>query len=201
MHLEPDPTVTHVTDRNAEKLRQGHQNTGLMCNIRDRRCEASFRRVYEYYTPRVNAFLRQKGVAERISQEMTQEIMTRVWLKASLFDERKANVSTWIFTIARNAFIDRVRKLKRADIDLNDPLLVPDNDPAPDAGLDSTERSDALKAAINALPEEQSDVLRLVYFNGMKQQAVAEKLSVPLNTVKSRLRLALEKLRRLVEHA
>ncbi|MEO1135829.1 MAG: sigma-70 family RNA polymerase sigma factor, partial [Pseudomonadota bacterium] len=102
---------------------------------------------------------------------------------------------------ARNAFIDRVRKTKRAEVDLSDPMLIPEHSPAPDAGLDATDRNEALNDAINALPTDQSEVLCLVYFSGMRQQAIAEKLSIPLNTVKSRLRLALEKLRRLMEHA
>lgn len=201
MHLEPERTIIQNTGGRAEKLQRQDENTGLLRKIRDKRCEASFRLLYEYYTPRVSSFLRQKGVAERISQEMTQEVMTKVWLKTSQFDDRKANASTWIFAIARNAFIDRVRKMKRAEVDFNDPLLMPDEDPAPDAGLAATDRDEALKGAIEALPPDQSEVLRLVYFHGMKQQAVAEALSIPLNTVKSRLRLALEKLRRLMEHA
>lgn len=127
--------------------------------------------------------------------------MTRVWLKASQFDERKASASTWIYTIARNQFIDFTRERKRAEVDLSDPMLVGAEEPMPDSGLDKAERSEMLKAAIETLPPEQAAVLRLVYLGGLKQQDVAEQLSIPLNTVKSRLRLALEKLRRLMEHA
>ena len=84
---------------------------------------------------------------------------------------------------------------------MNDPLLVGGQSPAPDTQLDLNERSQMLTSAINDLPDDQAEVLRLVYLNGMKQQAVADRLSIPLNTVKSRLRIALEKLRRLMEHA
>lgn len=201
MHLEPESTVDPVTLRRDDKLRRTDEKSVLLDEVRERRCEQSFRTLYEYYAPRICSFLRQKGVEERISQELMQETMTRVWLNASYFDLRKANASTWIFTIARNLFIDRVRKRKRSEVDLNDPMLVPENEPAPDSALDTAERNEVLKKAITSLPDDQAEVLRLVYLLGMKQHAVAEKLSIPLNTVKSRLRLALVKLRRLMEHA
>ncbi len=201
MHLEPSARVNSTTQRPREKLRRPDENTVLLDAVRDRLCETSFRQLYEYYSPRISSFLRQKGVDERISQELMQETMTRVWLKSNQFDARKANASTWIFTIARNLFIDRVRKGKRSEVDMNDPLLVVAQGPAPDARLDVDERYETLRLTINGLPEDQAEVLRLVYLHGLKQQAVAERLSIPLNTVKSRLRLALEKLRRLMEHA
>lgn len=201
MHLEPESTVDLVTHRRGDKLRRTDENSLLLDAVRERRCEQSFRTLYEYYAPRICSFLRQKGVEERISQELMQETMTRVWLHASRFDLAKANASTWIFTIARNLFIDRVRKRKRSEVDLTDPMLVRENDPSPDSGLDTAERNEILKKAIMSLPKEQAEVLRLVYLLGMKQQVVSEELSIPLNTVKSRLRLALEKLRRLMEHA
>ncbi len=201
MQLEPEPTVTPITQRAANRLHRRDQHSVRLEAVRKDRCEASFRQLYDYYAPRVASFLRQKGVEDRISHEIMQETMTRVWLKASQFDARKASASTWVFTIARNLFVDYVRRRKRAEVDFNDPMLVRDDVAGPDVRLDATERDDALKAAIGKLPPEQSEVLRLIYLHGMKQQAVAERLSIPLNTVKSRLRLALEKLRRLMEHA
>ena len=201
MCLEPERTVRQTTQPSSQKLQRQDENSVLLGAVGDQRCEKSFGKIYEYYAPRVASFLRQKGVEERISQELTQETMTRVWTKASYFDARKANASTWIFTIARNLFIDRVRKTKRSEVDMNDPLLVGGQSPAPDTLLDINERNQMLTSAIDDLPDDQAEVLRLVYLNGMKQQAVADRLSIPLNTVKSRLRIALEKLRRLMEHA
>ena len=201
MQLEPEPTTTPHTRRDAEKLQRRDRYSVQLEAVRNRRCERSFRQLYEYFAPRVSSFLRQKGVEERISHEIMQETMTRVWLKARQFDSQKASASTWIFTIARNLFIDHIRQRRRAEVDPNDPMLVRDEDHGPDAGLDKADRAEILQTAIGALPPEQAEVLRLVYMTGMKQQAVADKLSVPLNTVKSRLRLALEKLRRLMEHA
>ncbi|MEO1251320.1 MAG: sigma-70 family RNA polymerase sigma factor [Pseudomonadota bacterium] len=194
--------TTNIPDmlRPRRKLRsRGDALSVCLVAVRDKRCEASFERLYEYYAPRICAFLHQKGADQRISQEIMQEAMTQVWLRADTFDDKKASASTWIFTVARNRFIDVVRKSKRSEIDINDPLLVRGETPAPDARIDRTERTDRLNDAISALPPDQSEVLQLVYMNGMKQQDVADRLSIPLNTVKSRLRLALEKLRKNME--
>lgn len=190
------------TSRQASGLRaRSDERTVFLLRVKQERCETSFNQLYHYYAPRLCAFLRQKGASDRISQEVMQDVMARVWEKAHQFDAATANASTWIFTIARNRFIDHVRKEKRSEVDMNDPLLVRDPTPAPDAGLQSSETSLALRTAIAALPAAQAEILKLIYLQGMKQQAVATKLSVPLNTVKSRLRLALEKLRREMETA
>ena len=200
MHLESVPTVNKNTRSDAKGLQRADEYSVLLVAVRENRCQNAFRRIYEYYAPRVASFLRQKGVEDRISQEIMQETMTKVWLKADQFDSSRANASTWIYTIARNLYIDRVRQSKRRSVDINDPLLVHEALPAPDLALDVEERDTTLRAAIDELPPEQAEVLRLIYICGMKQQSVAEELSIPLNTVKSRLRLALEKLRRLMEH-
>jgi len=201
MQLEREPTDIPNMRAAPAKLRRDDPLSLKLAAVRDNRCEASFKRLYEFYAPRLCAFLRQKGADERISQEIMQEAMTRVWLKAKFFDEHKANASTWVFTIARNLFIDHARKRRRAELDMNDPLLVAKPEPAPDAGIDAEDRNRMLMDAIEQLPDEQAVVLRLIYLGGMKQQAVADQLAIPLNTVKSRLRLALEKMRRQMEHA
>lgn len=201
MQLEQKAIDSRTTQPAAARLQRTDRLSRQLTWVRDRQCEASFRVLYEFYAPRICAFLRQKGVDDRISQEIMQEAMTRVWLKANLFDDRKANASTWIYTIVRNLHIDIVRKTKRAEIDINDPLLVGKAEPAPDSGLENVDRNKMLMAEIARLPAEQSQVLRLVYLGGMKQQAVAEQLSIPLNTVKSRLRIALNKLRGQMEQA
>lgn len=184
----------------SKRRARSDERTVLLLRVKRERCEASFNELYRYYAPRLCAFLRQKGASDRISQEVMQDVMARVWEKAHQFDAATANASTWIFTIARNRFIDHVRKESRSEVDMNDPLLVRDPTPAPDAGLHSAEASLALRTAIAALPEAQAEILKLIYLQGMKQQAVATQLSISLNTVKSRLRLALEKLRREMEN-
>lgn len=190
------------TKRDPSRLRdRADERTIFLLRVKQERCELSFNQLYRYYAPRLCAFLRQKGASDRISQEVMQDVMARVWEKTHQYDAATANASTWIFTIARNRYIDYVRKEKRSEVDMNDPLLVRDPTPPPDAGLHHSDTSQTLKAAIASLPSAQAEILKLIYLQGMKQQAVAAKLSIPLNTVKSRLRLALEKLRREMEDA
>ncbi len=195
-------SINDLNTRGAERElhRDVEERTVFLAQVKTRRCKASYERLYQYYAPRICAFLRQKGADERISQEIMQDVMTRVWHKADQFDEKKSSASAWIFAIARNRFIDVIRQSKRSEVDPNDPLLAHREEPAPDSRLQQGERISALKAAISELPGDQAEVLQLVYLSGMTQQTAADRLSIPLNTVKSRLRLALEKLRRRMEY-
>lgn len=199
MQLEQEPLAPPSTRPPTRRLHEGDALSDWIEAIARERCESSFRRVFQHFAPRVRTFLRQKGLEERLAQDMTQEVMTRIWLKADQFDRGKAGASTWVYTISRNLLIDEVRKRRRAQIDPNDPMFVPDESESPDAGIEAADRKKALKAAISELPGDQAQVLRMIYIGGMKQQAVAQELSIPLNTVKSRLRLALQKMRRTLE--
>lgn len=121
--------------------------------------------------------------------------MVSVWRRASTFDPAKAGVSTWVFAIARNRRIDMLRKHARPAPDPNDPMFQPD--PEPDAGshLSSLEMQSRVRKALLALPREQRDVLLAAFFDGLSHGEVAERLSLPLGTVKSRIRLACKALR------
>jgi RNA polymerase sigma-70 factor, ECF subfamily len=185
--------------QSAGELQRADPRTVLLAQVKAGRCEQSFNRLYEYYSPRLRGFLRQKGVPDRISQEITQEVMASVWEKAHQFDPRCANASTWIFTIARNRYVDLVRKERRSDVDLNDPLLAGDAPAPADAELTREDEQRSLKDALAELPEAQAKIVSMIYIDGMKQTDVAERLDIPLNTVKSRLRLALQKLRSAME--
>ncbi len=200
MQIAPDLVKSPQKRRLAGELqRAADPRTVLLAQVKTGRCEQSFNRLYEYYSPRLRGFLRQKGVPDRISQEITQEVMASVWEKAHQFDPRCANASTWIFTIARNRYVDLVRKERRSVVDLDDPLLA-GNAPAPaDAGLTRADEQRTLKDALAGLPQSQAEVVSMIYIEGIKQTDVAERLDIPLNTVKSRLRLALQKLRGAME--
>ena len=128
-----------------------------------------------------------------------QDVMAKIWEKAPLFDASKASAPTWIFTLARNQLIDVIRKEKRSEIDYTDPALKPHEPASPDQALQSKERELALQKAIASLPEDQAVVLTGIYIDGMKQAALADKLGIPLNTIKSRLRLALNEIRTSME--
>jgi RNA polymerase sigma-70 factor (ECF subfamily) len=125
--------------------------------------------------------------------------MLTVWRRAAQFDRNKAAVSTWVFTIARNRRIDTLRRARRPEIDPEDPALVREPDDPADRVVEAAQRRESLHAAVAELPEDQAKLLRLAYFEDKSHSVIAEELALPLGTVKSRLRLAMGKLRAALE--
>jgi RNA polymerase sigma-70 factor (ECF subfamily) len=150
--------------------------------------------LYEHYAPRVKSYLMRLGGADA-AEEMAQEAMLVVWRKAALFDPQKASAGTWIFTIARNLYIDRRRKEKRPEIDPSDPMLAVEADPAADSALSARQSERKLRAALETLPPEQAQVISMSFFEDKPHSTIAAELKLPLGTVKSRLRLAFARLR------
>jgi RNA polymerase sigma-70 factor (ECF subfamily) len=144
----------------------------------------------------VKAYLLRLGSEDTVAEEIAQEAMVTVWRKAATFDPVQASVSTWVFTIARNRRIDGLRRLKRADLDPEDPGLQPQAQPAADRLLYGSQREERLRRALKTLPEEQAEMIRLAFFEDKAHAAIASETDLPLGTVKSRLRLALTRLRR-----
>ncbi len=155
----------------------------------------AFRQLFDHFGPRVKAFMIGQPTDSSLAEEIVQETFVNVWRKAGQFDPYKASASTWIFTIARNLRIDHLRKASRPEPDVNDPTFLPE--PEKDVITKISEMQDAtkLRSVISALPEEQQDVLRLAFFEEKTHPEVAAALDVPLGTVKSRIRLALKRLR------
>ncbi|MCS6878728.1 MAG: sigma-70 family RNA polymerase sigma factor [Geminicoccaceae bacterium] len=165
----------------------------LVATARDR---AAFRRLFEYYGPRVKAYLRRLGVGDDVVEDLVQEVFIAVWRFAGLFDRRKATVGTWIFTIARNKRIDSMRRDQEPVKETEEALeFEPDPAPGSDEIAELGRMSDVLREAIETLPEEQKRLIEIFYFEDKTHSAIAEELGLPLGTVKSRLRLALAKLR------
>ncbi|MEZ5668465.1 MAG: sigma-70 family RNA polymerase sigma factor [Alphaproteobacteria bacterium] len=158
----------------------------------------AFKRVFDYYAPRVKAYAAQLG--GRIdADELVQDVMLTIWRRAALYDPDRAVLSAWVFAIARNRRIDLLRSSKRAQLDPRDPAFHPAEQPAADDRLARTERLERLTALIEELPVEQRDLLKRSYFDDKSHSALADELGLPLGTVKSRLRLALARLRRAIE--
>jgi RNA polymerase sigma-70 factor, ECF subfamily len=158
-----------------------------------------FRALFERYAPRVKGYLQQRGMTGAIADEIVQEVMLTVWRRATTFDPRRAAVSTWIFAITRNRLIDRQRHEQRPEFDANDPFFVPAQDDAePEAAADVTRALVALRGAFETLPAEQARVLSAAYAEGKSFSTIAAIEQLPLSTVKTRARLALERLRRVV---
>jgi RNA polymerase sigma factor (sigma-70 family) len=166
----------------------------LVRAIAERGDRDSFARLYEHYAPRLKSYLLRLGGADA-AEEMAQEAMLIVWRKAALFDPAKASAGTWIFTIARNLYIDRRRKERRPEIDFNDPVLVNDGEPGADAALSIRQTEEMVRAALTSLSPDQARVIEMSFFEDKPHSTIAAELKLPLGTVKSRLRLAFARLR------
>lgn len=139
------------------------------------------------------------GSNDATAEEITQDTLITLWHKAGLFDRTKSSLSTWLFRIARNRRIDLIRRDKSDRLDPNDPTLFPTVFEIAEEDIDATKRDERVRAAIKALPEEQALLIRLSFFEAKAHSQIAEELDLPLGTVKSRIRLAFNRLRKGLE--
>jgi RNA polymerase sigma-70 factor (ECF subfamily) len=167
----------------------------MILAIGARQDRSAFGALFAHFAPRVKAYLARTGSDPATADELTQEVMLLVWRKAGRFDPGQATASTWIFTIARNKRIDRFRRDRRADLDFDDPIFAPEAEPAPDRHLEAAQDARKIAAAVATLPEEQASLLRMAFYDGKSHSVIAAEIGLPLGTVKSRLRLALGRLR------
>ncbi|SDF55798.1 sigma-70 family RNA polymerase sigma factor [Thalassobaculum litoreum] len=167
--------------------------------VATQRSKAAFGELFEHFAPRLKSYLMRLGTESSAAEEVVQEAMVMVWRKAESFDRRQASASTWIFTIARNKRIDRLRRERRPELDPNDPALVPDAEPQADRSVEARQSRVRILTAIKNLPEEQSELIRMAYFDDKSHAEIAVEKDLPLGTVKSRIRLALGRMRREVE--
>ncbi len=158
----------------------------------------AFARLFTHLAPRVKTFLMRGGADESQAEDLAQEALLVVWRKAAMFDAQQAGVSTWVFTIARNLRVDRLRRQGLPTLPSDDALLdaVPDEAPPPDERLHAMRQEARVRAALRTLPAEQARVLQMSYFDDQPHASIASALGIPLGTVKSRMRLAVAHLRR-----
>jgi RNA polymerase sigma factor (sigma-70 family) len=161
--------------------------------IRDHQDEQAFVAVFRHFAPRLKAFLMRSGADEAMAEECVQEVMTTVWQKSAQFDPARASVATWIFTIARNKRIDVLRRQKRPEPE--DLPWGPEAEPEQEAVIGLQQETEHLSEALASLPEKQRDLIQKAYFGDMSHSDIAEMTGLPLGTIKSRIRLALERLR------
>ena len=173
----------------------------LVAAVAERRDRQAFARLFDHFSPRLNAYLQRLGVERTSAEEMTQEVMTILWHKAGLFDPAKSSLGTWLYRIARNRRIDIARRNRVDYVDPGEYILdIPDDEtPNADQRLDAQTREDVLRQAMEALPEEQRSLVRLAFFDSLSHSDIATRTGLPLGTVKSRIRLAVSRLRRELE--
>jgi RNA polymerase sigma-70 factor (ECF subfamily) len=168
----------------------------LLAAVADDRDRQAFASLFRHFGPRLKTFFLRSAISSGVAEDLVQETMLNVWRKASYFDPERAGVATWIFTIARNLRIDHLRRLR------NPATLPVDGDDAPfsiEDGVIGAERDERVRRALTTLSTEQQTIIRLSYFSEKSQTEIAGELGIPLGTVKSRTRLAMNRLRALLE--
>ncbi len=171
----------------------------LVADVAQRRDRTAFIELFDHFAPRLNGYLMRMGTEPALAEEIAQDALAVLWLKAELFDPSKSSVSTWLYRVARNRRIDISRRDRSRRIDADDPLLLPAESAAPDQQIDDQQRDDAVRTAMASLPKEQADLVRLAFYEGLSHSEVAARTGLPLGTVKSRIRLAFSRLRRELE--
>ncbi len=163
------------------------------------RDRAAFELLFDHFAPRINGYLQRLGLPMQQAEELTQEVMVVLWHKAALFDPAKSSLSTWLFRVARNRRIDAVRRDRSWMLDPSDPMFQPEEPVSPDRSLDEERRDERIRVAMAELPADQLKLVRYAFFQGLSHSEIAEREQLPLGTVKSRIRLAFGRLRKLLE--
>ncbi len=154
---------------------------------------AAFARLFEHFGPRVKAFLMKSGADAAMAEECAQDVMATVWHKAASFDPARASAATWIFTIARNRRIDMLRRQRRPEPE--DLTWGPEAEPDQLDALVMQQETARLSQALEQLPEKQRVLIERAYFGDLSHSEIAEATGLPLGTIKSRIRMALDRLR------
>lgn len=166
-----------------------------LADIAEHRDRQAFARLYGQFAPKVKSYMGRQGADMASADDLTQETMAQIWRKAGQYDSQKAAPSAWIFRIARNLRIDRLRRQKFHEVE-----LTAEADQRAE-GVGDHERiaerpdADRVRLLVQALPSDQMEVVTLAFFEGLSHSEIGQHLSIPLGTVKSRLRLAFGKLR------
>jgi RNA polymerase sigma-70 factor, ECF subfamily len=171
----------------------------LVVAIAQRADRDAFATLFEHFAPRVKGFLMRRGANGALAEEIAQETMLSVWRKAASFSPGRGTAGSWIFTIARNLAVDRSRRDHNALPEEADPSGEVDETASAEAMMLSAERERRLRAALATLSPEQSSIVTLAFFQDRPHSELAAELGIPLGTVKSRIRLALARLRTLLD--
>ncbi len=177
-----------VTDNGAET-----NWVALLLRVRDHQDRDAFALLFRHFAPRIKGFLMKSGATASLAEECAQDVMATLWQKAALFDPSRASVATWIFTIARNRRIDALRKARRPEPE--DLPWGPEAEPDQADALEMQQETERLGRALAQLPAKQRALIERAYFGDLSHSEIAAETGLPLGTIKSRIRLALDRLR------
>lgn len=179
----------------APAISQNVQMAALIDDVANRRSKQAFAALFEHFAPRLKSFMMRKGADPHLAEDLVQDTLLAVWNKASQYSPARGSVSAWVFTIARNLRIDRLRRQGSYQfVDIDDYDEVSDDIASDDLLIVDQERT-LVRQALNGLPEDQMEIIRMSYIEDLPQSEIAKRLKIPLGTVKSRMRLAYSRLR------
>ena len=163
----------------------------LVKRIAKDRDETAFSEIFDYIAPKINAYYIKHNLSSELAEELTQEVLSTIWIKAELFNSEKSKFITWSFTIARNKKIDFYRKnLKKvSNDDVRDFLY--ENDKSNDYEIEST-----INKITEELDQNQKKLIKMSFFEQKSHKIIAAELEIPLGTVKSRIRATLSKMQK-----
>ncbi len=176
------------------------EHAALAAAVAQGRDREAFTRLFDYFAPRLETYLVRLGSDAATAEEIAQDALATLWRKAALFDPDKSSLATWLYRIARNRRIDRLRRDRAAIVEPEDAVFdVMDESADIEGQVDIQQREKLVRAAMERLPREQLDLVRLAFFDGLSHSQISERTGLPLGTVKSRIRLAFTRLRRSLE--
>ncbi|MEO1695234.1 MAG: sigma-70 family RNA polymerase sigma factor [Pseudomonadota bacterium] len=196
---EPNRLSGHTPSRPTPTRLETAEMAQLIYRIAETRDPQAFSQLFDAYAPRLRSYMLRQGADGATAEELAQETLLTVWRKAQLYSGEKGSASTWIYTIARNLRIDRIRRETPWQELPDGHNEEASSDPHPDEMVSGRERQVRVQAALKTLPSDQYAVVALSYLEGLSHSEIADKLELPLGTVKSRMRLAYQKLRESVE--
>lgn len=189
------PRLPRVARCPVRLMQPADEHAALLRRVAEKQDRDAFQRLFEHFAPRVKAYLMRGGASAQTAEDLAQEAMLILWRKAALFDPAKASAATWLFTIARNLRIDSLRRERRSGLDPDDPSLLPQSERGADEILQARAIESAVSNALRGLPPSQSEIVVQSFLLDKPHSQIAAEMGVPLGTVKSRLRLAIARLR------
>ena len=165
----------------------------LMNRIQKDRDEIAFSEIFDFFAPKINAYFIQNRIKIESSEELTQEVLSTIWVKSNLYDPAKSALSTWIFTIARNKKIDFFRKNSKMNFREEDIREFLYQDREVDL-IEENEAKKQIERINNELDEQQKIMIKMNFFENKSHKKIADEVEIPLGTVKSRIRHILTKM-------
>jgi RNA polymerase sigma-70 factor (ECF subfamily) len=172
---------------------------GLVRRIAKNLDREAFSSLFDAFAPRVKSFMIRKGASPDLAEDLVQETMINVWTKAGMYDPAKGTVLTWVFTIARNLRIDRIRRESSRPLAELGEYDAPSDEPGSEEILARKDEARRVARALAGIAPEQKEILMLSFVDDVPQSEIARRLKLPLGTVKSRMRLAYNHLRKTLE--